>query len=532
MKRPLIAVFALALTVATSLRAQEATPVDRALEQIEAGKIEDAIATLESIEQSDPVRALLGALYLENGRPGDARALLGPLAASPSADPGVLYNAGRAALAMRDFPAAEELLNRSVELAPGSPASRELGRMLAYLGRCGDAYRHLQPWARANPEDLDARISAARCALDLERGPEAEELLSGIPQEPAIVKVLWGRLLLLKGDPWGALSMLEPIAENPPANLERQVRRVMADGYLTVGQAASAVELLEGQTGDDPSMALILSSAHYQSGDLDASIAAIEPAAMAVLQAVNSGEIPADPSLASAIALEYGRLMVLSGRNEEALAPLSLVAQLSPDAPIGWQLLAQALSALGRTEEAETATERFEAVSALGAGLSLDEQEMKAADPTGREIRRGFVLARQGALSEALQIARDEIVLAPGDHRPHLLEALALLMMERPTEALESAEQALKLAPDNADAHYQRGIVHLALGNSELAEVDLRKTIAIAPDHTAAMNDLAIALLSEGNEEEARQLLERVLELRPDDPVAADNLARISGSGG
>ena len=45
-----------------------------------------------------PLLSLVGALYLEVGRPKDALAVLKPLADPEDSQPAVLYNAGRAAV--------------------------------------------------------------------------------------------------------------------------------------------------------------------------------------------------------------------------------------------------------------------------------------------------------------------------------------------------------------------------------------------------------------------------------------------------
>ena len=503
--------------------------VSQALESLEAGDVEGAIALLQADTSGQPqVGALLGALYVETGNAEEAYRLLAPLAVSDTADPAVLYNAGRAALQLGQLDDARILLGRSAEISPASPASRELGLLLARSNDCRQGYVHLQPWALSNPGDLDAQFVAATCAVELERAPEAEHFLSGLPQDEEPVQLLWGKLLLLKGDPWGALAMLEPLAEGDPAAIDPTLRRLMAEAHLTVGQSSKAIELLEGNVGDDARLVLLLTDAHYQNGDLDRAIGAIEPLARE-LAATEPSQIALDPAMVADVMVDYGKLLVVAGRHEEAIPTLTLATRLRADSGQAWQSLGQALSAAGRTEDADRAMKRFQELAAARQTRSLDQAELDAADPTGREIKRGFFLARNGSADEALEIARSEAALAPGDFRPWLLESMALLVLDRPGEALASADRALEIAPDNADGYYQRGVVHMSLNNPGLAESDLRQAIEIAPDHTAAMNDLAILLLSKGSRDEARSLLERVLELRPTDEVATENLELLDG---
>ena len=516
------------------LMAQESqtTAIEQALVHVGAGDLAAAISVLEAAGSGRPqVDAMLGTLYIQAGRASEGYQRLAPLARLADADPGVLYNAGRAAFELGQFDEAREFWARSAQLAPSSPATRDLGLLLAAGGDCRAAYVHLQPWALARADDLAAQFAAATCAVELERAPEAEHFLSGLPQEDDRIKLLWGKLLLLKGDPWGALAMLKPLAEASPSTIDPGLRQMMAEGYLTVGQSSSAIEMLEGHVGGDPTLALLLTDAYYQSGDLDRAIATIEPIA-SPLATSDPAASRLDDSMIAAVLVEYGRLLVLAGRHQDALPALALGTRLSPNDPRGWQPFGQALSGAGRTEEASQALQRFQDLTAASERRSLDQAELDAADPTGREIRRGFILARSGSPEAALAIAQQENALAPNDFRPLLLASTALLILDQTDEALQSVELALQLAPDNADAYYQRGVIQMNLGNSEGAESDFRQAITISPDHIAALNDLAILLLFKGAQDEAQGLLERVLELRPDDQLALENLAKIRATSG
>src|ERR1700712_720257 len=76
--------------------------IEDAIQLVQAGKKEAAYAKLQALQKNPavtaPVLSLVGALYVEIGRPKEALAVLKPLADSEDAQPAVLYNAGRAAL--------------------------------------------------------------------------------------------------------------------------------------------------------------------------------------------------------------------------------------------------------------------------------------------------------------------------------------------------------------------------------------------------------------------------------------------------
>ncbi len=535
----LVAILAAGMAAAQQPPEDAAAAVDQALERFDAGELEAAIGLLEPLaglaETPPQLRAVLGALYLEAGRSAEALALLEPMAAAEGADPAVLYNAARAALAEGRFEEAESWLTRSARLAPGSPAARELGLLRGRQGRLQEAFVLLRPWIADHPDDEEARLAAALCAVQMERAPEAEELLSDLPQDNPRVRLLWGKTLLLKGDPYGALATLKPLLESgADEQLEMDVRRSMSQAYVLTGQGAEAVELLAGRVSGYPAAALQLSHAQYQSGDLEAAIETIAPFAQMLLAAQPEQRAMLGPGLAGGIALEYGRLLLNSGRAEDALPHLELATELTPDNKQPWQSLGQALAAAGRREEARAALDRFQEITRTEVPSATKEMQLRrdAEDPTGRQLREAMKLLGQGRPEEALRLVAQEAELAPADPRPRLVESRILMVGGRHADALAAAERAAAIAPDSADAAYQRGVVLMALDRLDEAEAGFRRALELTPDHTATMNDLAVLLMNDGRADEARTLLQRALEIRPEDPVAAANLARLEQEAG
>lgn len=511
----------------------EGDPILReAVALIDADRMDEAMRALERLRTAENPSAvglaLLGGLYVESGRPLDALDVLEPLSALDPPDPAVLYNAGRAALALGQMQRAGEFFDRSIQVDPSSPARRELGLMLGRGGMYTRALALLKPWATQYPTDIEVRLAAAFCAVQLERVPDAEELLSDLPQSQPQVSLLWSRLLLIKGDPWGAVNTLTAILESAPETMQLDVRRVLADAYAAVGQAAQAVEVLAGYSERDPSIALQVGLAQYQSGDLDAALETLRPFA----EGLAGSPDPALPAtLAADLALHYGRFLAMAGERERALPYLEQATSMDPDDKQGWQILGQTLAALGRRDEAKLALERFQEISKREVSASKQEQQEQEErdDPTLAAVRETFALMAEERLDEALARIRQERAIARNDLRPVLLEGRLLTLLGRNPEALEVAEQAVRAAPDNADSLYLRGTVHMAMGNAPAAEADFRQALTLRPEHTATMNDLAVLLIDSGDTAEARALLERALELNPDDEVAAENLANIEG---
>ncbi len=506
--------------------------VAEAARKYEAGDFKGAIALLEPLRKKPGTHplalALLGALYLETGRPKEALGLLGPIADSGTAGPVILHNAGRAALALGDAAKAEAYLRSAVAKAPVSLASRDLGLLLGSQSRAAESYQYLRPWVEAHPEDQASRLSAAYDALELNRPQEAAALLAGLPEEEPRVRLLKGRVQLLQSEPRQAVALMEPLLAAGASPIEREVRRYLAEAHLALGESAAAVTLLAGKTGDDPSLALLLGRAQFQAGNPEQSAATL---AAAVRELEKPGSPAAqDDALATAVALEYGRALVALAKWPEAVASLVMATQLDPQNVQAWQVLGQAQLGAGQREQAARSIERFRQLQSAEKSVSeqVKESEAGAADATGRNLSRAQTLLSQGKAAEALALIRQEVALAPAnDPRPRAAEVTVLLAGKQNDEALKAAEAALAAAPGNPDYLYLRGVVRMAGQQLPEAEKDFRQALKIKPDHLAALNDLAVLDMTLGRTAEARELLQKVLALRPGDARAMANLKSL-----
>ena len=515
------------LPAQTPLTGEEASPMI---------DLEDVAASIGRLEAAQASRGLgriasatLGALYVETGQAQLALDILEPITLDDDAPAPVLYNAWRAAALLGQGGKKMRWLQRSTQLEPISPAGRLMGLMMGQQGAYAEALKLLRPWARAYPDDSEVRIAAAAAALQLERVPDAEELLADLPQSNPGVRLLWGKLLMLQGDPFGALATLKALPQDLAPKLDIGRRRTMAEAYTASGQATEAIALLEGRVGDDPGIALQLSHALFQSGNVIQAVAVIEPFAERIMREdANVGG-----RLEASLVLEYGQLLNTLGRQLDALPYLERSAHLDPQNKLVWQNLGQSLSAAGRREEAREAVTRFQQMTESEVPPVVQQAAVRAdnSDPTGRNLREALKKLGSDRAVEALEMARSEAGLAPNDVRPRLVEAQILVAMDLLDEALRAAEGAIEIRPENADAHYQKGVVHMARDEREQAEAGFRAALALAADHVATLNDLAVLLMLEDRPDEARPLLERVLELNPRDRVAAGNLRQLDSPG-
>jgi tetratricopeptide (TPR) repeat protein len=506
---------------------------------VQAGKAAEAMPRLQALEKDPatpaPVHVLVGVLYLELGKGQDAMLVLKPLADSVDAQPAVLYQAGRAALASGKRDEAKIYFTRSLAKEPASPAARELGMLMAREGRVVEAYSMLRPWALHNPTDPDARLMAANLALTLERPAEAAEMLVGQPENDPAIQLLQGRVRVQKKDGPGAVALLQPLLAKHPKGMDLEIRRDLAEAQMLSGKPAEAVALLQGKAEGHPTLVLTLARAQRQAGNAAAAMATLQPLAAKI---PNDPEVLGDPRPASAIALEYGSLLLDAGRAAEALPFLDKGARYNPRNADAWKTLARGLDANGKKEAARNARLRAEEASkpvtrtaaaagaAIAAGAPAAPPQPEQA-PLSPALQNALTLMSKGQLDGALAAVRQEIGVSH-DPQAYLLEVRILLTQKKSQDALKAAEAALKTSPNNPDYIYLRGAVEMSLQQYSAAEADLRKALQLSPRHTGAMSDLAVLLMNVNKKEEARRLLQQVLAINPQDKNAAANLERLN----
>ncbi len=519
-------------------KAAPPTELERKVQEVsrlvQAGKVTEAIPRLQALEKdpatTTPVRVLVAVLYLELGKAQEAMLVLKPLADSGDAEPAVLYQAGRAALAAGRRDEAKIYFTRSLVKEPASPAARELGMLMAREGRVVEAYSMLRPWALHNPTDPDARLMAANLALTLERPAEAAEMLVGQPENDPAIQLLQGRVRVQKKDGPGAVALLQPLLAKHPKGMDLEIRRDLAEAQMLAGKPAEAVALLQGKTAGHPALTLTLARAQRQAGNAAAAMATLQPLAAKI---PSDPEVLGDPRPASAIALEYGTLLLDAGRAAEALPFLDKGARYNPRNADAWKTLARGLDANGKKDAARNARARAEEVSkpvtrtAAAVGGAAAAPPQPEAKPLSPAVQNVLTLMAKGQLDSALAAARQEIGVS-NDPQARLLEVRILLSQKKSAEALKSAEAARKTDPNNPDYIYLKGAVEMSLQQYSAAEVDLRKALQLSPRHTGAMSDLAVLLMNVNKKDEARRLLQQVLQINPQDKNAAANLEQLN----
>lgn len=162
-----------------------------------------------------------------------------------------------------------------------------------------------------------------------------------------------------------------------------------------------------------------------------------------------------------------------------------------------------------------------EALRAFEAALARAPEDATIHNTLGHE------LARLGRPKEAITHYRRALESDPMFALAHLNLGHALAEQGKHAEALEHYTKAQALRPTSPAAHYNAGRMHYALGQYAAAEVDYRNAVELEPCFALALNNLGLALTALGQPEKARRALAKAVECAPDFILARQNLGNL-----
>jgi tetratricopeptide (TPR) repeat protein len=208
--------------------------------------------------------------------------------------------------------------------------------------------------------------------------------------------------------------------------------------------------------------------------------------------------------------------LVRQGNAQELSLVFSRLAlSLRADFPLAQLLLADAMAAQGRLEEANALYSAMDRSSQQGAfarlKLAANLDELKQTDAAIAELTA--LAAEWPESPEALMTLGDVL-------RRH----------KRYGDAADAYSQALVRAGGSADARnwtlfYARGIAYERARQWSKAEPDMLEALRLNPDQPEVLNYLGYTWVDQGiNLERGRKLIERAVELRPNDGAIVDSL--------
>ena len=194
----------------------------------------------------------------------------------------------------------------------------------------------------------------------------------------------------------------------------------------------------------------------------------------------------ASPALAQQSKLDqaYAKALeqVAKGRPEDAVKTMTKAA--AENGAEGQMALGRLQERLGNLDEAQAAY-----TQARGSAQGAAKGEILAAISS-------FTL-RRGTGKDALAIANEALVAAPGSASGLAALARALVRNEDGPGALAAADKAVAAGASNAMAHVARGEALIALGKNPEAEQELKKAVELDPKSALAYSRLARAQFSQ-----------------------------------
>lgn len=517
-------------------------------------------------EDEGEERSALAAVVPLYGTPDELTAVARKLLAEPQPNADVLHELARQARTFRAWALADELLARSLEVAPdrvdslflrartqsdlGDPAraaemyrqvlaaspnhqkaTYNLGVLARRAGDFAQAERHLTQAAAISSgrikakalhqlglahgaagrqdravqyftESVNLRPDAPRVWLDLGQAEWKRNRLD--EAHAAFDKAL--ALNKRSGDAHLAMGRLEEQRGNRVAANALLTRAVKLDGDNAEYRKALARHLL---TGSDPSKARgsldWLARNAVEEPDrayASAMLALLDRDSERMLREVRRAESLRPGGYDDAIE-QAAQVLHEQKRYAEARALLGLLLARPSPSPEVLLVAARTASRLGQAKEAE----------------ALLRRSLKARPESSEAwFQLGRVLSERGDVSGAIKAYRASLERNPGARNTQLNLAVLYARGGNESEALKLYAQILAAHPRYTPALLNRARLHERAGREALAVVDLEAAMLVAPADTGIRDRLARLLLAQGETDRARLLLSDAVAEKPGDP--------------
>jgi len=477
------------------------------------GESEAALAALDALLEEDPADLMAWQAWVQvmdrEERAEEALARIEAALAQESVPAALHGLAARMQAALGRTEAAEATLRGYVERSRAAVAYEALATHHSERGDADAVLAVLDEALAHHPDEPALRRQRAEALLALGRVEAARaevgrfraSTFEGDPQ----VEYLEARLALADGDAEGAARRLRTLAPR----LDR------ADVQLWLGRALEASGDLDGARRRyglarrrDPNWTAppaALLSLEQRRGDWSAA---------AALARELTARAPHEMSAWSAWVLALERL----GEGEAAEAVAQRVRERFPDRPEARLLLARALRAQGRIDEALAALADAEA----GAGELADQV-------AAARIR---TLGMAGRVQEALAAAGRAAATHPESAEVHAARASALFAAGAAEAGARATDRALALAPEEPAPLRDRCLFRTSTGRWIGARDDCARYLEARPEDAETAFARAVALQQLGETAKAIAAYRRAAELDEDDARPHNNLAGLLARSG
>jgi tetratricopeptide (TPR) repeat protein len=238
-----------------------------------------------------------------------------------------------------------------------------------------------------------------------------------------------------------------------------------------------------------------------------------------------------------------GNALSALGRHQEAIESYERAIAIKADKHKAWYNLWLALSALGRKEEEIESYERAIAIKAdkhkawngRGNALSALGRHQEAIESYERAIAikanyhyawngHGNALSALGRHQEAIESYERAIAIKNDKHQAWNNRGNALSALGRHQEAIESYERAIAIKNDYHKAWYNRGVALYALGSKRKAIASYEQAVKIKPDYYRAWNNRGDLLLDFKRYQDAIENYNKSIAINPEYHFSWKNL--------
>ena len=401
------------------------------------------------------------------------------------------------------------VLQESVELFDSPEAWRMLGGYQRVTGNPTAARESLEESiARSRNVAPSQMFTLADMLIEEGNYDRASEIAESL-EEPSYRAMIRGTILLKKGDPAGALALLEAGLKLYPNNsgaryLAGSAALATGDAERALGEFREAVRIAESNTD----AALKLAELYFRKGEYSTA-----------MQFANR-QISKRPYTEPTAHIISARSAIILGQYDRAAGTLGKLRQLTPGQPASYLEFAalkrktegpEASIAVLMEGEFDLALPKNEAILqgvtqdylSLGEGnraLELvDAGLSRHPEFPGFHDLRGRILAELGRIAEAHEAFSRGLALNP-DYAPSLESLGRLALGQGNAEGAASYfGRAARSDPASAKYLYAEAQVRYRMADLGAAERLFRGALELDPSHVGANNDLAWLMASQGN---------------------------------
>jgi protein O-GlcNAc transferase len=406
------------------------------------------------------------------------------------------YRAGQAALARKDLRTAQADFEQVVQLAPQAEQGHSaLGAVLVSRGYTKEGIRELEKALAIKATDSTAQMNLAMAYQQLGLPEKAIPLFSRLKAGADLQKrtlpsyVLAGYALCLAATQKIGPAVIEMKAALAIDAQNAELHDGLGSLYAQQKDWTNAQQEFAAAIRLNPNLAV----AHLHLG-----LVMQAQGQHGLTELVRASQLAPQNA---AIALELGKALAASGRDEQAIPVFQHVLELEPQSAAASYQLALALQRSNDVQQAIVLLKK-----------------VVAAEPNNAEAMTnlGMALSQAQLAKEAVPVLQRSIALAPESVTAHQDLAAAYVQLSQFEDAVRELRTALRLAPDLPQLHYNLGLALKMQDDAAGAIPELETAERLDPSAPEAPYLLGVLYMQTGRYDDAAREMNISLKLRPE----------------